>query len=338
MKWSIGEAPAFFESVHEWDDLVRRAYKAHPLLNSKFLAPLLRHFPPTNGAFATRRVGGELVGAALLKPLGTGIWETYVPSQAPLGPAVVDLAAHPDSYLGLPRSLPGAAWMIGLKYRDPQYVALGEEHPRIENARHHQTIGVSTVEAFADYWQQRDPKLRENMRKYRRRLEAAGGEFRTILEPDEIRACVDVHGQLESAGWKGQEGTAINIANEQGRFYLEMLHAFSVCGDARIYQLLVGGQVIASQLAVVGGGVMALLKTSYDESKSNLGPGRALVQFVLESAFGEPGVRSVEFCTTAGHEDLKWGEPHDIVHTNVFRSTGCRHMREAYRRARRRVA
>ena len=74
---------------------------------------------------------------------------------------------------------------------------------------------------FDDYWSKRGRNLRQNLKRQRNRLERESVETRmTVVEdPNLIADSVDRYGALESAGWKGREGTSLHPDNAQGKFY-----------------------------------------------------------------------------------------------------------------------
>ena len=58
-----------------------------------------------------------------------------------------------------------------------------------------------------------------------------------ITLPDQVPQAIEDYGRLESAGWKGQFGTAISSANRQGEFYRGVLEDFCNSGAGRIFRL-----------------------------------------------------------------------------------------------------
>src|SRR5204862_5121764 len=138
------------------------------------------------------------------------------------------------------------------------------------------------------------------------RMEREGGRLVEIGDAASMAQAVAEHGRLESAGWKGQTGTAIHADNVQGRFYREALERFATTDAARVYQLHLGGRVIASQLAIQQNRMMVLLKTAHDESFAAYSPGRLLDYLMLERLFEQRSVSVVEFYTKASSEDARW--------------------------------
>lgn len=156
-----------------------------------------------------------------------------------------------------------------------------------------------------------------------------------VLDEAVMKQAVTDHGKLESKGWKGQHGTAINIANSQGRFYCELLEAFANKREARVFRLYFDEQLAASLLTIERNGMLVILKTTYDEAMSNYSPGRLVDYFALQKLFEDESIRLVEWYTDASKTDKKWatGE-RDITNINYFRSNRIKNLIKLARKAR----
>jgi hypothetical protein len=142
-------------------------------------------------------------------------------------------------------------------------------------------------------------------------------------------------GQLESKGWKGQEGTAIEEGNPQGRFYREVLEAFCAAGEGMIYQLLLDGKVVASDLCLARNGMLVVLKTAYDETIEKVSPALLMRQDILERLFEEKKIQVVEFYGKVLDWHLKWTDQvRGMYHINFFRNTLVARLRGLVKRLR----
>lgn len=323
--------------AEHWRALNEKYLSGNPLLDARFVEPLVHHFGSPDLVFARQERDGKVVGAAILERCGAGNWQVFMPSQAPLGVILTaaPVAGEEHPLQGLIRKLPGFAWLIGVRNYDPGFPGVAYlDGGHIERIPLATTINVVVDRPFEEYWKGRDGKLRENTRRAFRKLDRSGikCELKPIVEPDAISGAVAVHGNIESAGWKGKQGTAIHADNLQGRFYTDMLSRFAATGDARLYHLLFNDRVVASQLAVKCGAIMVLLKTTFDESQAALGPGRLMQYLLLERLFAEPGLGTIEFYTKATPTDSTWATAsRDMFHLNYYRTGWMRRLKMALR-------
>ena len=88
MTWLLVPGARFADHAQAWDELQSQTTNT-PFLESAFISPLLEVFGSGREMLALhRRDGGagELDAAALVHPAGRGQWQTFQPSQLPLGP------------------------------------------------------------------------------------------------------------------------------------------------------------------------------------------------------------------------------------------------------------
>jgi CelD/BcsL family acetyltransferase involved in cellulose biosynthesis len=89
---------------------------------------------------------------------------------------------------------------------------------------------------------------------------------------------------VESAGWKGSQGSALAIDPRVGGFYRKFAQAACQLGTLRIGLLRVGERAAAMQLAVENNGCFWLFKMGYDEAFARFSPGTLLMAESLRSA------------------------------------------------------
>jgi hypothetical protein len=100
------------------------------------------------------------------------------------------------------------------------------------------TARITVQGTFDDYWNARGKNLRNNLKKQRNRLRQDGIATRLdiVRDPGLMAGAVADYGRLETSGWKAGEGTAVDAANDQGRFYRTMLEALARRGAASVYR------------------------------------------------------------------------------------------------------
>jgi len=340
--WSLHPAQSLLAEYREpWQTLNARCYAAHPLLDTKFVVPLYECFGSDNTLLLVREEAKEIVGLALVERAGIGTWQLFTPSQANIGPLLLDdrvSATRACQYLQeLMQLLPGVSLQMGLQKQDPRYSRLAqiEHHPRLERISDWNTTYIDTDGGFEHFWRARDKNVRQGVRRKLRRLESAGIRCRTeaLSNYDAMASGARDYGEMESAGWKGREGTAIRHDNVQGEFYTRVLQEFARAGGATIYQLHFNDRPAASLLTISQNHMLVVLKTTYDESMASLSPGRLIDYFMLKQVFAKPGIERIENYTNASAADARWcSGSRALYHINYYRSPIVRRMAEIKRR------
>lgn len=308
-----------------WDRLNQRLMAGHGMLDSVFIDALLRHFGERGAQLAVASRGGEPVAMLLLgaQTRGLGVWASFLPSQTQIGPSLIPAGLHLRDLFS---ELPGYASELDLLCNDPRFGDLRELPGRpVQGLPHALTMSVNLRGSFDDYWAQRPRKLIQNMRRYMRRLhtEGGGGRLAVIGEPEAIPAAVERYAALESSGWKGREGTAVSSDNPQGRFYAEVMREFAARGEALVYELWLGEDLLASRMLLLRDGMAVMLKTAFDEQFERFAPGRVLLLRTLEDLFTRAPGGVVEFYTNAEPDLLAWSTSQRwINHVSVYRHNG----------------
>lgn len=128
------------------------------------------------------------------------------------------------------------------------------------------------------------------------------------------------YGTLESAGWKGADGTAIAPDNEQGRFYKAMLENYCAQGRGRIYRYWFGDKVVAMDLCIHDDAVLVILKTAYDESYKSVSPSSLMRQDQFQQLFAEQKFRRIEFFGKVMEWHTRWtSQSRTIYHATAYR-------------------
>lgn len=323
----------------DWDRLHRELAAGHAMLDGDFVDGLLRHFGAGGVWLAVARSDGKPVAMLLLNARGRrlGVWSSFMPAQTQIGPCLlppgIDLG-------GLLAALPGYASELDLLCNDPQFGDLRQlpERP-VRSQPHALTMSIAMRSGFDEYWAQRPRKLIQNMRRYVRRLHSEGQERLVILTaPEAMPAAVARYAELESAGWKGREGTAVRMHQPQGRFYGDVMRQFAARGEARVYELWLGDRLLASRMLLARGPMVVMLKTTYDEQAERFAPGRILLLRTLEDLFKRMPGGVIEFYTDAQPDLLAWSTSQRwINHVSVYRHRGLPEFFSLLRRGQRRL-
>jgi hypothetical protein len=320
--WTLHPTNSLERFAEAWDR-VNDARGGVPFLRAAFIRQLLKEFGSGDELLAAYGDGNSAAAFAVLSPKGMGVWQTYQPSQLPLGAWI----ARPGFDLPRPlaellRALPGVGTMIGLSQQDPLF----EERPT--DGGHWQTLDyietpwVEVSGSFEAYWEARGKNLRTNMRKQRAKLEAEGTPPRieVLTASADVAQGIADYGRLESAGWKAADGTAIHPDNAQGRFYRAMLEEYCRNGTGWIYRYLFGDKVVAVDLCVGNADTLVVLKTTYDESYKTLSPSSLLREDAFRRIFADGRVKRIEFYGRLMEWHTRWTDRKRVLyHANYHR-------------------
>src|SRR5262252_7834950 len=119
MKWTFFPI-AQLERLASTLDAINRHAGELPFLDSRFMLPLCASFGDASLLIALCEGSDGPLAMSVLSRNGTGAWESFQPSQSPLGAWVMrsDQAFEP-LLSTLARSLPGAVLVLGVTQQDP---------------------------------------------------------------------------------------------------------------------------------------------------------------------------------------------------------------------------
>lgn len=320
--WSLLSISSFDEYAGTWDRINESASKL-PFLRSAFIKPLLRYFGAGDEVLAIMGRQGSEKALCILKRSGRLSWQTWQPAQLPLGAWVMhpDLS-HETLAAQLIRALPGVPLLLSITQQDPAVYTRPANSPKTRSVNYISTGWIDVQGDFDSYWKSRSKKFRQNMRTQRSRLSREGITTRleVITDPTAVTDAILDFGRLESAGWKGEMGTAVSMDNVQGQFYDAMLQEFCRSGATRIYRYWFHDQVVAVDLCIESDSVQVLLKTTYDESIKGLSPSSLLREEAYRPIFDEGRIRRIEFFGRFMEWTGRWTDnSRDIYHLNCFR-------------------
>jgi CelD/BcsL family acetyltransferase involved in cellulose biosynthesis len=326
MTWQIKPISSFNAVAAQWDALQTEC-AALPFLESIFLLPMLAEFGTGHELLAVNVQQGHWTAAAILSPGRRGAWETFQPSQLPLGAWVgpKDSMASPhwaEQIDGLCAALPGFSLSVGLTQLDSRF------HPRPADAAVRRTLDyidtawVDIDVPFDAYWEQRGKNLKQNCRKQRNKLETDGvaAVLECITAPQDVAQAMVDYGSLEGAGWKATNGTAVLPGNAQGRFYRAMLENFCAQGRGRIYRYRFNDKVVSMDLCIASGTTLVVLKTAYDESYKTVSPSSLMRHDEFQALFGEAHFKRIEFYGKVMEWHTRWTDnARSIYHLTLYR-------------------
>jgi len=305
-----------------WDTINGEHYD-HPLLESRFFAAALDHLSNNREQLVVCGPEDRPSAIAILAPTRAGAWTTFQPSQSPLGALVQRPDIEPlDLTQRLFGVLPRSCQILSLSQQDPELVSRPSDHSRLRTLDYIQTARITVDRDFDEYWAGRGKNLRHNMKRQRNRLEREDIDLRleVLSNPDQIRDGIRSYGQLESAGWKAQGGTAIHPDNDQGRFYSALLESYANTGNARIYRFYYNDQLSAVDLCISNRKALVILKTTYDETVKTSSPALLMRLAYFPTLFDDREVERIEFYGKVMDWHTKWSdEIRTLYHVNAYR-------------------
>jgi len=302
-----------------------------PFLSAYVMVPALKEFGHGQERLL---VGSDAQGPAAMLILWQKRffeWQTFQPSQIPLGAWV----ARKELLLleiarSVQRNLPGPCLMLGVTQVDPLLAARDADTRDSLSTDYIDTAWIEIDGDFADYWNARGKNLRKTMKKQRAKLANQGivpaiGCSTNISEMADAVAC---YGELESRGWKAQQGTAVHRDNVQGRFYTKILENACLRDEGLVYRYIFDHNIIAMNLCLVRGATLIVLKTTYDESIDSFSPAFLLRQETLELLFSDGRIKRMEFFGKVMEWHTRWTDKRrTIYHLTVFRWGGVKILR-----------
>jgi CelD/BcsL family acetyltransferase involved in cellulose biosynthesis len=161
------------------------------------------------------------------------------------------------------------------------------------------------TQSDADWRLQRvSPNLRQSLRRILRRT-SEEGELR--LRRIEIADSVELNRfyKLESAGWKGDRGSAIILRENTRRFYDEVARTAAQFGYLSLYYLELNGQLLAAQFGLAHGGRYYMPKCAIAETARRYAPGHLLIHAVLQD-IAQRGFSEFDFMGSDDEYKMKW--------------------------------
>ncbi|GLK69815.1 GNAT family N-acetyltransferase [Hansschlegelia plantiphila] len=153
-------------------------------------------------------------------------------------------------------------------------------------------------------------KLKELRRQLRRLGDDAPVVFHERRSPEEVAVALERFLDLEALGWKGENGSAMRRHGDQTAFVRGLFSARSAKGEARVLELFVGDDLVASGLVLTSGRQAWFYKIAYDERHSKCSPGVQLTIELTRRLIEDPSIDMVDSTAIANHPmiDHIWRE------------------------------
>jgi hypothetical protein len=279
MKWTthsistLSQTSTLSAYTDDWDTLNEQSFD-QAILSGDFVGHCLKHFARGDELLVRGEDSQGVFAIGVFHKIKFGHWCTVQPSQAPLGLWLTrnNKLTH-EICQGLASILPGVVVMIDLLQQDSQYIDTEVDLPLIKHF-YIDTGRLTIAKNYEAYFSGLSKNLRQNINKVHNRAEKQGNRLTTkrITGVQSIAQVLRYFGEFESSGWKGKSGTAVNINNQQGRFYRDLLQHFAEHQCAECWYYCFNEQVVAVDLCIVRGRTLTILKTAYNEAFKKLSP------------------------------------------------------------------
>jgi hypothetical protein len=206
--------------------------------------------------------------------------------------------------------------MIRIPEESPSARLVDTEPVGVRVYRQHNGFGcvVDTSREFESYRDSLSRNFRKNLRRAERCLHKLNHVRTAFLESnDHSEDHFWSFLELESAGWKGREGTAIKASASLTAFYRELTDRLAAAGLLEWHFLYAERKPIAAQIAARAGRRLVIAKIAYDESYASCSPGNMLFLATLERAFASNEIDEVD-CLT----DMAWHRNWRMRHRSYF--------------------
>lgn len=280
-----------------WHELTRAQ---SPLADAEWIAAFMTAFPGRATVHAVRRGGTLVAGLAAVKSDGpvrawTSLDNEHNPYWLVSGEPDVDAADEllgellaDAEYLFLRRlpveSAACSALLEAARRRDLPAVLVQSE---AGDAR-------MVLEGSWDEFRARLPKnFQRDLPRKQRQLEKQGRLELEILDAPgtALDAALTRCYEVETLGWKGQDGSPIRSDPHTLRFYTELAQSLAAAGRFALYLLKLDGKIIAFEYSPRGGGHIEMLKLSFDPAYDKQSPGQVLRMMLLQRELERGEVR-----------------------------------------------
>jgi len=329
--WNFSPLSNFSQIAPQWDQLNKETFKS-PILQSNFVQPALINFATGNEIIATCTQKNRVIAMGIFHKYKFGCWSTFQPSQAPIGLwlCVPDMDIQ-SALKALAKALPGPCLIISLLQQDINLLPAPENAKALSTMDYIDTAKITLNSDFEIYWQARSKNTKKSVRKQHNKLKERelSRRLEVISDPESVAQAIVQYGELETAGWKAENNTAIHPDNAQGAFYSQILLDFCAENNGLIFKYWIGEQVAAIDLCVGDLKTIVILKTTYDESLGEFSPALLMHAEIFEYLFTQNKYETIEFYGRVMDWHKKWtDEIRDIYHINCYAHPLIKNLRE----------
>ena len=305
-----------------WQKLARNASEPNIFYEHWMLGPALRHFPIHSELSLFLLWAGAPGKSDLLGLLPVG--PCWVLGRWPV--PFIQNWGHHNSFLGTPlvrsgfehqfwaallnamdaTDWPGFLHISGLTIGGPLDKAMRAVCARQERRSDlvHSVARAfleSDLDADSYYARTVRSKKRKELRRLAKRLSELGEVQYSCHRDDEgLTQWIDEFLMLERESWKGQEGSALDCADDTRNFFREALAGAAACGQLERHDLRLDGKPLAMLVNFRSQPGSFSFKTAFDDAYSRFSPG-VLLQLENLKILEQPDIDWMDSCAEQGH-------------------------------------
>lgn len=173
----------------------------------------------------------------------------------------------------------------------------------------------SQLDAESYFNQSMSKSSRKKLRQMRNGLARLGNlRSEVITQPVAVARAVEQFLQLEAAGWKGQQATAILSDKQEAVMFSTGVSALALEGNSCIHALYLDDCPIAMQVVVRSIGAVFTWKTAYDQKFQKYSPGILLLQDCSTRFLSDESIDFVDSCSEDDRGYMSaWRERRPVV-------------------------
>jgi CelD/BcsL family acetyltransferase involved in cellulose biosynthesis len=307
----IDDVDALAAYAEAWDELAVES--ARPYSSPVWLLPWWRQASPAGARLRTVVVldAEELVAVAPFYATGEpGLaLHRLLGDAASLGvePLAREGAAEESARL-VASMLAGKSVVLdlqGIRAASPWPRFLAEAWPGGARLKRERSMGAPALSladgSFEDWLAAKSKHFRSQVRRDRRRLDAAGALIRLAEKKEELAAGLEAFAALHRARWDERGGSGV-LTKDVERMLSEVSVELGPSGRLRLWTVEVDGKVIAADIWLAAGGEVSWWLTGFDDEWHAMTPTLQLLVAALEHAWAS-GDNHVDF--GAGDQLLK---------------------------------
>ena len=273
MKWDLYPVSDFDQFKTQWEKLNEKYLKS-TLFDLRCVLPLIKYFASNKEVIAVLTHDGAVEGIVILEKLGKGQWQTFQPSQSPLGFVLINPEYFNEKVIrGLSSALPGVVTSIGFTQLDPAHYRRPNESNNCKTLDYITTGKLVIPGDFDHYWSERSRNVKQNYNRAKNRLakQDISIALKVLTQPGDVAEGVGIYGDIESSSWKAASGTAVSRDNVQGHFYRDLISSFAP-DNVEVWQYLYNDDVVATDLCIKNSNEMIILKTTFIDEWNKYSP------------------------------------------------------------------
>jgi CelD/BcsL family acetyltransferase involved in cellulose biosynthesis len=310
------------QHAEAWDDLWRRSDVTIPTAQAALIEQWATEFGCERGFRAVAvECEGKLVAALpLVRRRWRGVLTAGMMTSnewTPCGDVLLDPAAS-DAVLalfarGLAKLHLSLLWLDYAIVDAPRWQRLASACEAagygVDLREHFRLPRIDIAGAWETYRQSWSKNHRQNMSRYRRKLEAEHGpvtlRWLAPCDEQEIAALLRRGCEIEDRSWKGAAQSSILRAG-MFPFFARQAALLAERGQLEMAFLDVAGQPIAFMYGWTAKGVFHAFKAGYDDALAAYSPGQLLIHDILERFFHTGSHRIFDCLGPASEATLRW--------------------------------